>query len=446
MSENTSVATNGEKKARVIPKGVLMPFILVTCLFSLWGFANDITNPMVAAFKNILLISNFQSSLVQFAFYGGYCVMAVPAALFIKRFSYKTGILLGLTLYAVGCLMFIPSGWMMAFWAFLISYFVMTCGLSFLETSANPYILAMGPEETSTQRLNFAQSFNPMGSITGMFVASHFILAKLDKTDEAGRRLLQDSDPDKFAAIQQSDLSVIIGPYMILGIVVLAALVIFAIAKLPKTKGEEDNKINLGPTLGRLFSNRKYIEGVIAQAFYVGAQIMCWTFIIQYAGSELGMAKSTAQNYNIVAMAIFVSSRFICTFLLKFFSPGGLLMTLAIGGFALITGTIFIKGMVGLYCLMGVSACMSLMFPTIYGIALKGLGDDAKLGAAGLIMAIGGGCLMPPMQAAIMDHDAFNFGFMTLSSARASFVLPLICFVVIAIFGFRTSNVHGHKY
>ena len=435
-----------QEKAKVIPARLLWPFILVTFLFSLWGFANDITNPMVAAFKNILLISNFQSSLVQFAFYGGYCVMAIPAALFIKRFSYKTGILLGLTLYAVGCLMFIPSGWMMAFWAFLISYFVMTCGLSFLETSANPYILAMGPEETSTQRLNFAQSFNPMGSITGMFVASHFILAKLDETDEAGRRLLQDSEPDKFAAIQQADLDVIIGPYMILGIVVLTALIIFAIAKLPRVKGEDDNKINLGPTLGRLFSNRKYLEGVVAQAFYVGAQIMCWTFIIQYAGSELGMAKSTAQNYNIVAMAIFVSSRFICTFLLKYFSPGGLLMTLAIAGASLICGTIFIQGMPGLYCLVGVSACMSLMFPTIYGIALKGLGDDAKLGAAGLIMAIGGGCLMPPMQAAIMDHESFNLGFMILSSARASFVLPLICFVVIAIVGFRTSNVHRHKY
>ena len=423
-----------------------MPFIMVTSLFALWGFANDITNPMVAAFKNILLISNFQSSLVQFAFYGGYCVMAIPAALFIKRFSYKTGILLGLTLYAVGCLMFIPSGSMMAFWAFLISYFVMTCGLSFLETSSNPYILAMGAEETSTQRLNFAQSFNPMGSITGMFVASHFILAKLDQTDEAGRRLLQESNPEKFAAIQQADLGVVIGPYLILGVVVLAVLILFAIAKLPKVSGEDDNKINLGPTLSRLLRNRKYIEGVIAQAFYVGAQIMCWTFIIQYAGSELGMAKATAQNYNIVAMAIFVSSRFICTFLLKFFSPGGLLMTLAIAGALLICGTIFIQGMPGLYCLVGVSACMSLMFPTIYGIALKGLGDDAKLGAAGLIMAIGGGCLMPPMQAAIMDHEAFNLGFMTLSSARVSFVLPLICFVVIAIFGFRTSNVHKHTH
>lgn len=444
MSETVSADT--KTRTRVIPRELIVPFILVTFLFSLWGFANDITNPMVAAFKNILLISNFQSSLVQFAFYGGYCVMAIPAALFIKRFSYKTGILLGLTLYAVGCLMFIPSGWMMAFWAFLISYFVMTCGLSFLETSANPYILAMGPEDTSTQRLNFAQSFNPMGSITGMFVAGQFILINLDKTDEAGRRLLQQTDPAKFAAIQQADLNVIIGPYTILGFVVLAVLILFVIAKLPRVTGEDDNKINFGPTLKRLLRNRKYVEGVVAQAFYVGAQIMCWTFIIQYAGTELGMAKSTAQNYNIVAMAIFVTSRFICTFLLKYFSPGGLLMTLSIVAMSLVCGTIFIRSMSGLYCLVGVSACMSLMFPTIYGIALKGLGDDAKLGAAGLIMAIGGGCLMPPMQAAIMDRHAFDLGFMTISSARVSFVLPLLCFVMIAIFGFRTSNVHGHKY
>jgi len=437
---------DGTQKPRVIPPNILWAFVLVTSLFSLWGFANDITNPMVAAFKNILLISNFESSLVQFAFYGGYCVMAIPAALFIKRFSYKTGILLGLALYATGCLLFIPSGWMMAFWAFLISYFVMTCGLSFLETSANPYVLAMGPEETATRRLNFAQSFNPMGSLIGMLVARNFILAKLDKADEAARIVMRDASPEQFASLQQHDLNVIIGPYMVLGLVVLAVLVVFAVARLPKVKGEEDNRIDLLPTLKRLLANRKYIEGVVAQAFYVGVQIMCWTFIIQYAENELGMAKTTAQMYNMVAMVIFVSSRFVCTFLLKYFSPGGLLMTLAIGGFWLVFGTIFVKGMPGLYCLVGVSACMSLMFPTIYGIALKGLGDDAKLGAAGLIMAIGGGCLMPPMQGAIMDMNAFNLGFMTLSSTRASFVLPLICFVVIAIFGFRTSKVHGHTY
>ena len=446
MSDVNAAGTNAGHKARVIPHGIIGSFVLVTFLFSLWGFANDITNPMVAAFKNILLISNFESALVQFAFYGGYCVMAFPAALFIKRFSYKSGILLGLTLYAAGCLMFIPSGWMMAFWAFLLSYFVMTCGLSFLETSANPYILAMGPEETSTQRLNFAQSFNPMGSLVGMLVARNFILAKLDKTDEAGRRLLQTTAPDQFAAMSQHDLNVIIGPYMILGLVVLAALVVFAVARLPRSTGEDDTSLHLKDTLARLFANKKYIEGVVAQAFYVGVQIMCWTFIIQYAENELGMTKTSAQMHNMVAMIIFVSSRFICTFLLKFFSPGGLLMNLATAGLLLILGTIFIQGIVGLYCLVAVSACMSLMFPTIYGIALKGLGEDAKLGAAGLIMAIGGGCLMPPMQGWIMDQSAVNLGVMTLSSTRASFVLPLICFVVIAIFGFRTSNVHGHKY
>jgi len=439
------MAQAGEK-ARVIPGDFLATFIIVTFLFSLWGFANDITNPMVAAFKNILLISNFESSLVQFAFYGGYCVMAIPAALFIKRFSYKTGILIGLVLYATGCLLFIPSGYMMAFWAFLISYFIMTCGLSFLETSANPYILAMGPEETSTRRLNFAQSFNPMGSIIGMLVARNCILAKLDKTDEAARKVLQETAPEQFTAMQQHDLAVIIGPYAILGIVVLAVLIVFAIVKLAKCKGEDHKQIDFLATLGRLVKNRKYIEGVAAQAFYIGAQIMCWTFIIQYAENELGMSKTDGQMYNMVAMIIFVSSRFVCTFLLKYFSPGGLLMSLAIGGTALLGGVIFIKGMAGLYCLVGVSACMSLMFPTIYGIALKGLGDDAKLGAAGLIMAIGGGCLMPPLQGAIMDQDAFNLGFMVLSSTRASFVLPLLCFVVVAVFGFRTSKVHGHSY
>ncbi len=427
----------------VVPVNMLFGFVLVTTLFALWGFANDITNPMVAAFKNILLVSNFQSSLVQFAFYGGYCVMAIPAALFIKRFTYKSGILLGLTLYATGCLLFIPSGWMMTFWPFLIAYFIMTCGLSFLETSSNPYILSMGPEDTSTRRLNFSQAFNPIGSLTGMLVAKNLILAKLDSADETARRAIQETNPEEFAALQQHDFDVIVGPYMTLGLVVLAVFVIFAFSRLPKTAGEDDNKINLGPTLRRLLKNPIYIEGVIAQIFYVGAQIMCWTFIIQYAGNELGMDKATAQMYNMVAMIIFVSGRFICTFLLKYFSPGGLLMSLAVGGFFLILGTIFLKGMIGLYCLVGVSACMSLMFPTIYGIALKGLGDDAKLGAAGLIMAIGGGCLMPPMQAAIMDLNDFNLGFMTLTSVRASFVLPLICFVVIAIFGFRTSNIHG---
>jgi FHS family L-fucose permease-like MFS transporter len=420
----------------VIPKSYLFGFILVTFLFSLWGFANDITNPMVAAFKNILLLSNTESSLVQSAFYGGYCVMAIPAAIFIKRFSYKTGILMGLALYAIGCLLFIPAGNMQQFAPFLVAYFIMTCGLSFLETSANPYILSMGPVETATRRLNFAQAFNPIGSITGMWVAKEFILAKLNATPESERRVIKESDLDSFTEIAKNDLEVITGPYITLGVVVLIAFVIFAFARLPKS-GAGRQPLDLAGTFGRLLRNPHYIWGVVAQAFYVGAQIMCWTFIIQYAGATLGMSKEDAQGYNIIAMIIFVSSRFICTFLLKYVSPGHLLSGLAAGGVVLTLGTIFIQGMAGLWCLVGVSACMSLMFPTIYGIALDGLGDDAKLGSAGLILAIGGGCLMPPLQAMLIDQPTV----LGLAGVRASFFLPLLCFVAIALYGFASTRI-----
>jgi fucose permease len=631
------------KSAPVVPGSMLVPFILVTILFPLWGFANDITNPMVAAFKNILLLTNFESSLVQAAFYGGYALMAVPAAIFIKRFSYKKGILLGLTLYALGCLLFIPSGWSLTFAPFLLAYLIMTCGLSFLETTANPYILSMGDESTATRRLNLAQAFNPMGSIIGMFVASMVILTNLDGTTENGRRamkaasegkpihtqlaeaalkdateleaLAKSSDfttsmrqmkkameksqslsravalladpkpgiasevseaiaaqpvPDRFGAaaqavavvlrlrektpptpaearrdevfrdaaglelaqmlgkelpvlsatpafgeavaalaatsvkagdlegefksfyeskaadsaklaalstriaevraaaesslakfseipaaalgnypgdsaksftaIQKSDLDTVVGPYAVMGLFLLVVLALFA-WKLPHDIADEgDNRLHLAATFGRLIRNGHYLWGVIAQTFYVGAQIMCWTFIIQYAELELGVSKSTAQNCNILAMLIFVSSRFICTFILHYVKPGALLACLAVGGLALTLGTVFIHGYTGLYCLIGVSACMSLMFPTIYGIALEGLGDDAKIASCGLILAIGGGCVMPSIQGAIIDLPPVNLGFVELASVRASFLLPALCFAVIAFYGIRVSR------
>ncbi|MDR3260404.1 MAG: L-fucose:H+ symporter permease [Tannerella sp.] len=419
------------KKKSVIPKTFIFPFILVTTLFALWGFANDITNPMVAAFKNILLISNFESSLVQFAFYGGYCFMAIPAAIFIKKFDYKKGILLGLGLYAVGCLLFIPAGNAMAFWAFLIAYFVMTCGLAFLETTSNPFILSMGPEETATRRLNFAQAFNPIGSLTGMLVAKEIILSRLNPATEAERIALKNANPDVLAAIRQSDLDIVSGPYLILGVVVFVFFVVFAISKLPVAASKDSSSTRA--MFGRLLGNRRYTRSVIAQAFYVGVQIMVWTFIIQYAEKELGMSKATAQGYNMVAMAIFLTSRFICTYLLKYFKPSLLLTSLAAGGILFTLGAIFVHGMVGLYSLVAISACMSLMFPTIYGIALNGLNDDAKLGSAGLVLSIGGGCLMPPLQGLLIDKAVW-FGD-TFSSVRVSFVLPLICFIVIASFG-----------
>ena len=259
---NPPASAHATKSAPVIPASYLFAFILVTALFALWGFANDITNPMVAAFKNILLISNFESSLVQFAFYGGYCVMAVPAALFIQRYSYRAGLLVGLGLYAIGCLLFVPAGNSMMFEAFLAAYFIMTCGLSFLETSANPYILSMGAPETATRRLNFAQAFNPLGSITGMLVARNLILAKLDTTPEEARRALAVSDPAAFAKIQAADFDVIVGPYVVLGLVVLVMMVVFALVKLPASANSNDVSLRVAPTVRRLLARARILCGV----------------------------------------------------------------------------------------------------------------------------------------------------------------------------------------
>ena len=415
----------------------IVPFILITSCFALWGFANDITNPMVKAFSKIFRMSATAGALVQVAFYGGYFAMAFPAAMFIRRYSYKAGVLVGLGLYALGALLFYPAKMTGEYYPFLAAYFILTCGLSFLETSSNPYILSMGTEETATRRLNLAQSFNPMGSLLGMFVAMNFIQAKLNPLDTAARAQLNDA---QFEAVKESDLSVLIAPYLAIGIVIFAMFMLILIKKMPHN-GDKNHDINFVPTLRRIFSLPHYREGVIAQFFYVGVQIMCWTFIIQYGTPILmanGMTEQAAevmsQQYNIIAMVIFCCSRFICTFLLRYINTGQLLMILAIAGGALVCGVIFMHNIYGLYCLVGVSACMSLMFPTIYGIALTGLGDDAKFGAAGLIMSILGGSVLPPLQASIIDRGEL-FG---MPAVNVSFVLPFICFVVIAIYGQRT--------
>lgn len=428
------------KKESILSKdGVsyVLPFILITSCFALWGFANDITNPMVKAFSKIFRMSATDGALVQVAFYGGYFAVAFPAAIFIRRFSYKAGVLVGLALYALGAFLFYPAKSTGEYYPFLIAYFIMTCGLSFLETSSNPYILSMGTEQTATRRLNLAQSFNPMGSLLGMFVAMNFIQAKLNPLDTASRAKLSDME---FEAVKDYDLSVLIGPYLVIGIIILVMFFVILFAKMPKN-GDKNHNIDFLPTMRRILNKPHYREGVIAQFFYVGVQIMCWTFIIQYGtrilmgqGMEEQAAEVASQQYNIIAMIIFCCSRFICTFILRYFNAGQLLMTLAIVGGILVCGVIAFQNIYGLYCLVGVSACMSLMFPTIYGIALTGLGDDAKFGAAGLIMAIIGGSVLPPVQAMIIDLNTV-FG---IPAVNASFILPFICFVVIATYGYRT--------
>lgn len=418
----------------------LIPFILITFCFALWGFANDITNPMVKAFSKIFRMSVTDGALVQVAFYGGYFAMAFPAAMFIRKYSYKAGILMGLGLYAIGAFLFLPAKATGEYYPFLFAYFILTCGLSFLETSANPYILSMGSEQTATRRLNMAQSFNPMGSLLGMYVAMNFIQARLNPLDTTERAMLNDVE---FETIKETDLTVLITPYLIIGLVIVVMFLLIFFFRMPRNQDQSHN-IDFIPTLKRIFSLPRYREGVIAQFFYVGVQIMCWTFIIQY-GTRIFMgqgmteleAEVLSQKYNIVAMVIFCLSRFICTFLLRYLNPGRLLMILAIAGGFFTVGTILLQNIYGLYCLVAVSACMSLMFPTIYGIALNGLGDDAKFGAAGLIMAILGGSVLPPLQAMIIDREVIA----GMPAVNLSFVLPLICFVVVAFYGRRAYTV-----
>ena len=419
----------------------VLPFILITTCFALWGFANDITNPMVKAFSKIFRMSVTQGSLVQVAFYGGYFCMALPAAMFIRKFSYKAGVLVGLGLYALGALLFLPAKSVGVYGVFLIAYFIMTCGLSFLETSCNPYILSMGTEETSTRRLNFAQCFNPIGSLMGMYVAMNFIQARMHPASTAERALLDDAS---FEAMKQADLDVLTGPYWVVGLVIIVMFILILVTKMPKN-ADKDHEMNVLPVLKRLAHRPRYWEGVIAQFFYVGVQIMCWTFIIQY-GTRVFMAEDMdeqaaevlSQKYNIAAMVLFVTCRFICTWLMKYLKPSKLLTIFAIGGMIATAGVILLQNRLGLYCLVAVSGFMSLMFPTIYGIALGGLGDDAKFGAAGLIMAILGGSVLPPLQAWIIDKGTIGF----LPAVNVSFILPFICFVVVCVYGIRTTKVH----
>ena len=406
---NTRPVPSAYRKSPLVEKRYLVPFILVTSLFALWGFANDITNPMVAAFQTVMELSATKASLVQFAFYGGYATMAIPAALFIRRYSYKSGILLGLGLYAVGAFLFIPAAQWQQFSFFCLSLYILTFGLAFLETTANPYILSMGSKDTATRRLNLAQAFNPIGSLSGMAVASLIVLPNLlsEVRDASGKLIFDTLPAAEKASIRLHDLAIIRDPYVAIGIVVVIMLVTIALVRMPNTSAVGE-KVNTRQTLSHLWHNREYRFGVITQMCYVAAQIMVWTFIIQYA-DNLGIKKSTAQNYNILAMALALSFRFIGTYLMKYIRPSRLLTIFGIGAMACTAGTILIEGMAGLYFLVAISMFMSIMFPSIYGIALGRVIDLGRVGS--------------------------------MAAVNLSFILPLLCFAAVTAYGFYTTRL-----
>jgi len=405
----------------------LLPFILVTSLFFLWGLANNMTDTLLAAFKKIMSMSDFQTSLIQVAFYGSYFCLALPAAIFIKKYSYKSGVLLGLGLFAAGALLFYPASQTMVYGHFLAALFILAGGLSILETTANPYIIAMGREETGTRRLNLAQSFNPIGSITGVVLSKFFILSQLNQAGAEERAAMTGVE---LQAIQSQELSAVMGPYVGIALVLLLLWLIIAFYPMP-VASDTDERLDLVPTLQRLFRNPHYRWGVIAQFFYVGAQIGVWSYTIRYVMQELDLNEDAASSYYIAALVLFTVSRFICTWLMKYIAPHHLLAGLAFLAIALTAVVVLGGGYVGVYALVGISACMSLMFPTIFGLASADLGADRKIGGSGLIMAILGGAVLTMVQGQVSDATG---------NIHLSFVVPLLCFALIAYYALAKSQ------
>ena len=408
-----------ENKSRIIPQGTLFPFIVLASCFAWWGLANNMTDPLVKAFTGIYKdMSNFEASLIQFAFYGAYFCLAIPGALINRKFSYKHGVLVGLGIYIVGCFLFYPASQSQSFYFFLLAFYILAGGLTILETAADPYILSMGPAETATQRLNLAQSFNPMGSLLGTFMCQYLILAKLEafRAEQHGLSL---------AEVQTRELSIVVVPYISVGVFLLAVWVLIAVMKMPHSAPQvatPDHQLHFMGSVKRLAKNPNYIFAVIAQFFYVGVQISAWTFTVYYIPAQLGIKDSEALKYHTVALVLFAAMRFVCTGLMSYLKPGLLLLFFSLVAILCCLLVIFVGGMVGVVGLIGISACMSLMFPTIFGLGTSGLGQDTKIGGSGLIMAILGGALVPLVQASLVDRW----------NVSMSYLVPLICFIVIA--------------
>ena len=423
MKKNNSVNVqgNGEKK-KLIPKELLLPFILLTSCFAWWGLANNMTDTLLAAFKKILSMSDFQTSWIQLAFYGSYFCLALPAAIFIKRYTYKAGVLTGLGLFIAGALLFYPASKTMNYFHFLGALYVLAGGLSILETSANPYIIAMGPEETGTRRLNFSQSFNPIGSIFGVFISKLFILSNLNEATAEERANIS---AEQLKQIQSEELSAVMGPYVTVAFLLIGIWILIALIKMPRASDTDDG-LNLGPTFRRLIHNKNYICGVVAQFFYVGAQIGVWSFTIRYVMQELNCNEAQASTYYLAALFLFTAFRFVCTWLMRYMTPGALLSLLAAAAMGCTLVVIFGGGYVGVWALVGVSGCMSLMFPTIFGMAVRGLGNDFKIGGSGLIMAILGGAVLTVVQGQVSDMTG---------SINLAYFVPFICFMIILYYG-----------
>ena len=411
-------------------KNFVLPFILLTTLFFMWGLANNMTDTLLAAFKKIMSMTDFQTSWIQLAFYGSYFCLALPAAMFIKKFTFKSGILLGLGMFVIGAFLFYPASKTQVYGHFLGALFILAGGLSVLETTANSYIIILGSPETATRRLNLAQSFNPIGSISGVLLSRLFILSNLDRASLQDRSTMSTG---QLHIIQSAELKAVMGPYVGIAFFLMFLWLVIAFSKMPKAS-DAGGSLHFGKTLLKLFKNKNYRTGVIAQFFYVGAQIGVWSFTIRYVMMELNLNEASASEYYLLALVLFMLSRFVFTALMKYIKPKKLLLSSA--GLALISTIIVIfgNGYLGVIALVSISAFMSLMFPTIFGLAVEGLGDDTKIGGSGLIMAILGGAIFTAVQGQVSDFTG---------NIHYSFVVPVVCFLFILYYSLKSHKANA---
>lgn len=461
-------------KHRLVPAGIIFPFILLTSLFFIWAVPNNMTDTMLAAFKRIMSLSDTQTAWIQVVCYLlGYGCFALPGAIFIKKYTYKSGVLMGLGFCITGGMLFYPAmlangiSTPLSFGMYLLAIFVLFAGLSILETSANSYVYALGDPRTATRRLNFSQSFNPFGALTGVFVSQVFVLSQLNTMSAADRTALNETE---LLSIQKGELLAVTNAYMILGLVMLVLFLLIIFTKMPKAQ-DDDKTLNLKATFGRLKKNKNYVWGVIAQFFYVGAQIAVWSFIIRYVMQQLNLdavisglganpsqeaiigalrnvepvagafynfaeavglnvllprtAEQAGATYYILSLILFVLGRFICTWLMKYIRPVNLLSALTALAVILSITVVYASGFAGVYALMGISGCMSLMFPTIYGLGVRGLGEDTKIGGSGMVMAIAGAALLTQVQGILSDQSG---------SIKFAYWVPAIAFGIIAYY------------
>ncbi len=404
----------------------LLPFILVTSLFFLWGFLHNLDPILIPHLKKSFSLTTLQSSLVDSAVFIAYFLMALPAGFIMKKYGYKAGIITGLLLFASGCFLFIPAANTQQYLFFLMALFIIACGLTILETAANPYATLLGSPEKATQRLNFAQSFNGLAATLAPIIGARLILTKdytsdeLNGMTEAARKLAL-----------AAEASTVKMPYLILGGILLLVAVFFALTKLPEVKDSTEE--STGKNVLHAFRHRHLSWAVAAQFFYVGAQVCVFSFFILYAVDAAKIDKVKAADYLGWGCGMaFMTGRFLGTFLMKYIKPEKLLSLYAFINIFLCLAAMFIHGMMAIYLVIGITFFMSIMFPTIFALGIKDLGSDTKFGSSLIIMAIVGGALLPPVFAWIAD---------TTKNIQYSYIVPLLCFVVIVYFGLKGHQV-----